>query len=55
MLKQLRKIIDGNPDHCNKEGEAIKGNQSQLENSIAKIKTNLEARSRRLNNTRMNK
>ena len=51
MLKELRKIIDRNPDHCNKELKTIKRNQSKLDNLIAKIKTNLEAMSSRLNNT----
>ena len=51
MLTELRKIINRNPGHCNKELETIKRNQSKLDNLIAKIKTNLEAMSSRLNNT----
>lgn len=51
MLTELRKIIDRNPDHCNKELETLKRIQSKLDNLIAKIKTNLEAMSSRLNNT----
>ena len=39
MLKELRKIIDRNAGHCNKELETIKWNQSKLDNSIAEIKT----------------
>ena len=35
MLKELRKIIDRNAHHCNKELEAIKRNQTMLDNSIA--------------------
>ena len=38
MPKELRKIFDRNADHCNKELETIKRNQSKLDNSIAKIK-----------------
>ena len=51
MLKELRKIINRNADHCNKELETIKMNQSKLDNSIAEIKTNLEAMNSRLNDT----
>ena len=29
MLKELRKMIDRNADHCNKELETIKTNQSK--------------------------
>ena len=49
MLKELRKMIDGNADHCNKELESIKKNQSKLDSSIGEIKTNLEAINSRLN------
>ena len=49
MLKKLRKIIDRNTDHCNKDLETIKVNQSKLLNSIAEIKNNLEAMNSRLN------
>ena len=34
--------------HCNKEWETVKMNQSKLDNSIAKMKTNLEAMNSRL-------
>ena len=50
-LKELRKIIDKNADHCNEELETMKRNQSKLDNSIAMIKTNLEAMTSRLNDT----
>ena len=43
MLKKLRKIIDRNADHCNKELEGIKKTQSKLDNSIAEVKTKLKA------------
>ena len=33
MLTELRKIINRNTDHCNKELEAIKMNQSKIDNS----------------------
>ena len=42
-------MIDGNADHCNKELESIKKNQSKLDSSIGEIKTNLEAINSRLN------
>ena len=50
MLKELRKKIDGNADHCNKELESIQENQSKLDSSSGEIKTNLEAINGRLNN-----
>ena len=43
------KIINRNADHCNKELETIQMNQSKNDNLIAKIKTNLEAMTRQLN------
>ena len=49
MLTELRKIINRNADHCNKELESIKINQSRTENSIAEIKSNLEAMNSQLN------
>ena len=49
MIKQLRKIIDIKADHCNKELEIIKRNQSKLDSSTAKIKTSLKAVNNRLN------
>ena len=51
ILKELRKIIKRNADHCNKVLETIKRNQSKLDNTIAEIETNLEAMNSRLNNT----
>ena len=51
MLKELRKIIDRNADHCNKELKTIKRKQSKLDNSSVKIQTNLEAVNSRLNNS----
>ena len=55
MLKELRKIIDKNADHCNKELETIKMNQSEIDNSIDKIKTNVEEMNSRLNDRKMKK
>ena len=58
MLKEsrkiffLRKILDINADHCNKELETIKRNQSKSDNSIAKIKSELRATNSRLNNAK---
>ena len=43
MLKELRKTIDRNVDHCNKELETIKKSQSKLDNSLAKMKTKPKA------------
>ena len=42
MLTDLRKIIKRDTDHCNKELETTKMNQSKTDNSIAKMKTNLK-------------
>ena len=52
MLTGLRKIINRNAGHCNKEQETIKMNQSKLDNSIAEVKTNIEAMNIRLNDTK---
>ena len=49
MLTELRKIIDRNRDHCNKELETIKMNWSKKDNSTAKMKTNLEVINSRIN------
>ena len=49
-MKGLRKAINRNADHCNKELGAIKRSQSKLENSIAKMKTKLKAINSKLNN-----
>ena len=51
ILTELRNIIYRNEDHCNKEQETIKMNQSKINNSVAKIKTNLEAMNSWLNKT----
>ena len=51
MLKELRKIINRNADHCNKNTETIKMNQSKWDNLTGKIKTNLEAMISKLNDT----
>ena len=50
MLKELRKTIDRNVDHCNKELETIKRSQSKLDNSTAEVKTELKTMNSRLNN-----
>ena len=49
MLEEL-KIINRNVDHCTKELETIKRNQSKLDNSIAEIKSELKVMNSRLNN-----
>ena len=51
MLKELRKIINRNSEHCNKELETIKMKQSKTDNSISEIKTNLKTMNSRLNET----
>ena len=51
MLTNLRKIVNRNADHCNRELETIKMNQSKIQNSIAEIKINLETMTSRLNGT----
>ena len=51
MLKELRKAIGRNVDHCNKKLGTIKRSQSELENTTAKIKTKLKTTNRKLNNT----
>ena len=43
MLKELINITNRNADRCNNELETIKRNQSILDNSVAKIKTDLKA------------
>ena len=50
MLKELRKITNRNADHCNKEQETIKMNQSKLDHSVAKKEINLKAKNSGLNN-----
>ena len=49
MLKNVRKTIDGNANHCNKELSTIKRSQSKLDNSIAKMKTKPKAINSKLN------
>ena len=51
MLTELRNIFKRNADHCNKELETIKMNQSKIDNSVTEIKTNLETMNSRLNDT----
>ena len=43
MLKELRKIINRNTDHFNKELKTINRNQSKLDNSVAKVKIHLKS------------
>ena len=50
MLKELRKTINRNVDHCNKELETIKRSQSKLDNSISEVKTELKAINSKLKN-----
>lgn len=52
MLKKLRKSINRYAELCSKELETIKRNQSKLDNSLAKIKTNLAAMNTKLNDTK---
>ena len=47
-LKELRKVIDRNAECCKKDLEIMRS-QEKLDNSIAEIKTNLEAMNSRLN------
>ena len=47
---RLRKIINKNAGHWNKELETTKRNQSKLDNSIAQIKNQQKAMNSRLNN-----
>ena len=49
MLTELRKIIDRNADHCNKELETTKMKQSKIDNSISKTKSNLEVMNSQIN------
>ena len=43
MLKELRKIINRNTDHFNKELKTINRNQSKLDNSVANVKIHLKS------------
>ena len=50
MLKEFRKAISRNADHCNKELETIKMSQSKLDNSVAKMKIKQMTIKSKLNN-----
>ena len=50
MLTGLRKSINGNADHWNKELETIKKSQLKLGNSCAKMKAELKAINSNFNN-----
>ena len=50
ILKELRKAINRNADHCNKELETIKRSQEKLENSSAETKAKLKAINSKLDN-----
>lgn len=50
MPEELRKTINKNKDHCNKELETMKMKWSKTDNFIAKIKTHLETINSRQNN-----
>ena len=51
MLTELRKSINVNTDHFNKELETIKMTQSKEGNSISEIKNTLEAINNWINDT----
>ena len=51
-ITELRKRIDLNTDHLNKELETIKNTQAKIDNSISEIKSTLEAINSQLNDTR---
>ena len=50
MLKELRKAINRNMYHYNKELETMKRSQSKLNNSIAEMNTELKVINSKLNN-----
>ena len=50
ILKELRKVIDRNAGYCKKELESMRRNQEKLENSFAKMKTELKAMNNSMNN-----
>ena len=52
ILKKLRKAIDRNADHCNKELETIKRSRLILDNSFAKTKAELKAIKSKINNAK---
>ena len=49
-MKELRKAIKRNAEHCKKELETIKRNQEKLENSFTEMKAELKAMNSRMNN-----
>ena len=49
MLQELKKITDRNSDHCNKELATINMNQSKVDNTLDKIRANIDAINSRLN------
>ena len=49
ILKELRRTISRNADHCNKDLETIMSH-SKLDKSITDVKTKLQAKSTKLNN-----
>ena len=51
ILGKLKKIIERNTDHCTKGLEIIKRNQPKLDNSVAKINSELKEMNSRLNNS----
>ena len=51
-MKDLRKTINRNVGHCNKELKTVKKSQSKLDNSIAKMKNELNGVNSKLNNSR---
>ena len=50
ILKELRKAINRNADHCNKELETIKMSQLKLENPFAEMKAEQKAINSKLDN-----
>ena len=50
ILKELRKAINRNADHCNKELETIKKSQLKLENPFAEMKAEQKAINSKLDN-----
>ena len=51
LRTELRKSINRNKAHFNKELETVKKTQSIIDNSISEIKSTLEAKNSRLNDT----
>ena len=48
-LKELRKAININSEHCKMKLETRKRNQEKLENSFSKMKVDLKAKNSRMN------